>query len=60
MQDHIADPQSYGIYINDRRFKSANESIDQLAKVSLLGNFQKNTELMFTTKITFLEIKYKI
>ena len=32
MSEHIADPQSYGIYIVDRRFKSPDESIDQLAE----------------------------
>ncbi|CAI8054624.1 Glycogen [starch] synthase, partial [Geodia barretti] len=28
---HVADPATYGIYIVDRRFKSADESIQQLA-----------------------------
>lgn len=32
MEDHIQDPQSYGIYIVDRRFKSAEESVRQLAQ----------------------------
>ncbi|GAU97511.1 hypothetical protein RvY_08793 [Ramazzottius varieornatus] len=32
MEDHVADPQSYGIYIVDRRFKSAEESVKQLAQ----------------------------
>jgi len=31
MSEHIADPQSYGIYIVDRRFKSPDESVEQLA-----------------------------
>lgn len=31
-QEHIQDPQSYGIFVVDRRFKGANESIDELAK----------------------------
>ncbi|RWS29539.1 putative glycogen [starch] synthase-like protein [Leptotrombidium deliense] len=30
--DHVADPMSYGIYIVDRRFKSAEESVQQLAQ----------------------------
>jgi len=34
MQQHIADPMSYGIYIVDRRNRSPEESIQQLAKVS--------------------------
>lgn len=29
---HVADPLSYGIYIVDRRFKSAEESVQQLAQ----------------------------
>jgi glycogen(starch) synthase len=33
MEEHIADPAAYGIYIVDRRFKSSNESCDQLAQV---------------------------
>lgn len=31
MQDHIADPKSYGIYIVDRRYVGLEESIQQLA-----------------------------
>lgn len=31
MEEHIADPQAYGIYIVDRRFKSSEESVMQLA-----------------------------
>ena len=34
MQEHMADPTSYGIYIVDRRFKSADDSVNQLAQVS--------------------------
>ena len=33
MQEHITDPKSYGIYIIDRRFKSYDESVQQLAQV---------------------------
>ncbi|CAH1786075.1 unnamed protein product [Owenia fusiformis] len=32
MAEHIADPMSYGIYIVDRRFKSPEESVRQLAQ----------------------------
>lgn len=32
MQQHIQDPQSYGIYIVDRHFKTAEETIQQLAQ----------------------------
>jgi len=32
MEEHIADPINYGIYIIDRRFKSADESCSQLAQ----------------------------
>ncbi|XP_050409067.1 glycogen [starch] synthase [Patella vulgata] len=32
MQEHIADPKSYGIYIIDRRKKSPDESVHQLAQ----------------------------
>lgn len=35
MEEHIDDPQTYGIYIVDRRFKSADESCSQLAQVIL-------------------------
>ena len=34
MEEHIADPTTYGIYIVDRRFKSADESCEQLAQVN--------------------------
>lgn len=32
MQEHIVDPASYGIYITDRRFKSPEESVQQLTQ----------------------------
>lgn len=32
MQEHIADPKSYGIYIVDRRFIGLENSIQQLAQ----------------------------
>ena len=35
MQQHIADPTSYGIYIIDRHFKSVEGSVQQLAQVSV-------------------------
>lgn len=34
MEEHITDPDTYGIYIVDRRFKSADESCEQLAQVN--------------------------
>ena len=34
MQEHIADPTSYGIYIVDRRYLSPEESVQQLTQVS--------------------------
>uniref|UniRef100_A0A2C9LGV2 Glycogen [starch] synthase n=1 Tax=Biomphalaria glabrata TaxID=6526 RepID=A0A2C9LGV2_BIOGL len=34
MNDHIVDPKSYGIYIVDRRFKSPEESVRELAQVT--------------------------
>ncbi|XP_040293747.1 glycogen [starch] synthase, liver isoform X2 [Bufo bufo] len=32
MQEHVADPTAYGIYIVDRRFRSADESCNQLTQ----------------------------
>lgn len=32
MQEHIADPQSYGIYIVDRRYIGLENSVQQLAQ----------------------------
>ncbi|XP_033883273.1 glycogen [starch] synthase, liver isoform X2 [Acipenser ruthenus] len=32
MQEHVADPAAYGIYILDRRFRSADESCNQLTQ----------------------------
>lgn len=34
MDEHVSDTKSYGIYIVDRRKKSAEESVQQLAQVS--------------------------
>ena len=33
MQQHIADPTSFGIYVIDRRFKNPEESMQQLSQV---------------------------
>ena len=33
MAEHIADPDSYGIFIVDRRFRGVDQSIHQLAQV---------------------------
>lgn len=33
MAEHIADPDSYGIFIVDRRFRSVDASVNQLAQV---------------------------
>ncbi|KJH41441.1 starch synthase [Dictyocaulus viviparus] len=33
MLEHVEDPSSYGIYVVDRRFKSAEESVRQLAQI---------------------------
>jgi glycogen(starch) synthase len=33
MQEHVEEPASYGIYVIDRRFKSCDESIEQLANI---------------------------
>lgn len=41
MEDHLQDPLSYGIYIVDRRFKSAEESVQQLAQY--LFDFSQQT-----------------
>lgn len=35
MQEHINDPKSYGLYIVDRRYKSPDESIQQLTQVTM-------------------------
>lgn len=35
MQEQIADPQSYGIYVVDRRFISLEGSIQQLSQIML-------------------------
>lgn len=34
MAEHVTDPTSYGIYLVDRRFKPAEESIQELTQVS--------------------------
>ena len=34
IQQHVPDPSAYGIYIVDRRYKSVEESIEQLTEVS--------------------------
>ena len=35
MAEHVTDPTSYGIYLVDRRFKPAEESIQELTQVSI-------------------------
>ncbi|XP_066424531.1 glycogen [starch] synthase, liver isoform X2 [Molothrus aeneus] len=41
MQEHVADPEAYGIYIVDRRFRSPDESCNQLTQF-LYGFCQQN------------------
>uniref|UniRef100_A0A8U7MEB6 Glycogen [starch] synthase n=1 Tax=Corvus moneduloides TaxID=1196302 RepID=A0A8U7MEB6_CORMO len=41
MQEHVADPAAYGIYIVDRRFRSPDESCNQLTQF-LYGFCQQN------------------
>ncbi len=38
MEEHVHEPQTYGIYIVDRRYKSAEESCHQLAQVNFFAN----------------------
>ncbi len=35
MEEHVQEPQTYGIYVVDRRYKNADESCHQLAQVDL-------------------------
>ncbi len=35
MEEHVKEPETYGIYIVDRRYKSGEESCQQLAQVNL-------------------------
>jgi len=37
MEEHVNEPQTYGIYVVDRRYKSAEESVQQLAQVGNLS-----------------------
>ena len=39
MQEHIVDPTSYGIYIVDRRYRSPEESVQQLTQVIVAALF---------------------
>jgi len=39
MQQHIADPTSFGIYVIDRRFMNPEESMQQLSQVCRLYVF---------------------
>lgn len=45
--EHVADPMSYGIYIVDRRFKGLEESVQQLAQVSVPYSFM-NEDSVYT------------
>ena len=42
MTEHIDYPECYGIYVIDRRFKSGQESIEQLSDVSAYSEKKKN------------------
>lgn len=35
IQDHVTDPKSYGLYIVDRRYKSPEDSAQQLTQVTM-------------------------
>lgn len=45
MQEHIVDPTSYGIYITDRRFKSPEESVQQLTQVRSVAIVIQQTQV---------------
>ena len=42
MTEHIDYPECYGIYVIDRRFKSGQESIEQLSDVSAYSEKKAN------------------
>lgn len=42
MEEHVHEPQTYGIYVVDRRFKSTEESCQQLSQVKLNDETKKN------------------
>lgn len=53
MAEHVTDPTSYGIYLVDRRFKPAEESIQELTQVSIQhSNFFFFVSPDFTRGIT--------
>ena len=56
MQEHMADPTSYGIYIVDRRFKSPDDSVNQLAQVcsTLVEFVWKRCLPNITTKLNYI------
>ena len=52
---HVADPATYGIYIVDRRFKSADESVQQLANVRInTSEFYQYTNVVGLVQFCFL------
>lgn len=58
MQEHIADPQAYGIYIVDRRFRNSDESCNQLSQqlfdFSLLSRRQRIIQRNRTERLSEL------
>lgn len=52
MQSHLSDPQAYGIYIVDRRFRSADESCTQLTDVSVCSLLLTNVNVVCNSLLT--------
>lgn len=49
MEEHVNEPQTYGIYVVDRRYKSADESCQQLAQVKFTKEYFLKFLFIFST-----------
>ena len=56
MEEHIADPITYGIYIVDRRFKNADESCQQLAQVSIFNALSCHHSFIFFKQLISYQV----
>ncbi len=52
IEEHVTDPQTYGCYVIDRRYKSAEESIGELAQHLFDFTSVSHTFLLFISSPT--------
>ena len=60
MTEHIDYPECYGIYVIDRRFKSGQESIEQLSDVSAYSEKKNGFQKVYKKRLIICQKVNKV